>query len=73
MRTLAVVLALAAGAFMLSNAAPEPACAFDFCTGVKPPKPQELHWPPGCPDMCVQCRDVGRDGFWNCRWVWVCC
>jgi hypothetical protein len=66
-RSLAILLALVAGAFMLSSTAPEPACAMNSC-GIKPLKPIP---PIGCTDMCAQCQ-CDANGQ-NCRWVWVCC
>ncbi len=81
------LIAMIAGAFVLSSAAPEPACAFEFCSGLKPPKPDKLNWPPRCIEICLQCRDADGDAFCDadrdpdrdtfgdtdCEWVWVCC
>lgn len=82
---LVALIAMIAGAIMFSSATPEPACAFEFCSGLKPIKPDKLNWPPRCIEICLQCRDVGRDAFCDadsdpdtfgdtdCEWVWVCC
>ena len=67
-RSLAIVLALVAGAFILSNAAPEPACAGVGSCGIMPIKPIP---PIGCTDLCAQCQ-CNADGS-DCRWVWNCC
>ncbi len=67
MRYFATLLAIAAGAFMLSSASPEPACASSGC-GIKPLKPLV---PLGCTDLCAQCECDSRGQ--NCRWQWVCC
>jgi len=53
---IATLLALIAGAFLLTSATPEPAHAFKFCSGLKPIKPHELNWPPDCTEMCMQGR-----------------
>lgn len=66
-RSLAIVLALVAGAFVLSGAAPETACASGNC-GLKPLKPLP---PLGCTDLCAQCQ-CNANGS-DCRWVWNCC
>ena len=84
---LATLIASIAGALMLSSAAPEPAYAFEFCSGLKPPKPRESLLPTGCKDLCAQrqCDALGHtDSDPECRlrrgavgtdwkWVWVCC
>ena len=64
---LATLIAMIAGALMLSSATPGPACAFGGC-GLKPLKPLP---PLGCTDLCAQCQcnATGSD----CRWVWICC
>jgi hypothetical protein len=64
----ATLLALIAGAFLLTSAAPEPACAYRGTCGIKPNKPIP---PLGCTDMCAQCQ-CSADGS-DCQWVWVCC
>ncbi len=64
---LATLIALIAGAFVLSSAAPEPACASLGC-GIKPIKPIP---PIGCTDLCAQCQ-CDASGK-NCRWIWICC
>ena len=81
---LATLLALIAGAFVLSSATPEPACAFEFCTGLKPIA-ATARVKLDCEDLCAVCqcdrgsdrgRDRDRDLFAegiDCRWVWVCC
>ena len=67
-RSLAIVLALVAGAFILSNAAPKPACAGVGTCGIMPIKPIP---PLGCSDLCAQCQ-CNANGS-DCRWVWNCC
>ena len=64
---IATLLALIAGAFLLTSTTPEPACAASGC-GIKPIKPIP---PIGCTDMCAQCQ-CNADGS-DCNWVWVCC
>ncbi len=62
---LATLIALIAGALMLSSATPSPACAALGTCGLKPLPPL------GCKDLCAQCQcdATGSD----CRWVWNCC
>ncbi len=64
---IATLLALIAGAFVLSSTTPESACAGVGC-GIVPIKPIP---PIGCNDMCAQCQCDARGQ--NCSWVWVCC
>ena len=65
---IATLLALIAGAFLLTSATPEPVCAFPGTCGIKPIKPVP---PIGCTDLCAQCQ-CNADGS-DCIWVWVCC
>ena len=63
---LATLLALIAGALVLSSTAPEPACAYRGTCGIKPIKPIP---PLGCTEMCASCQ-CSADGS-DCDWVWV--
>ena len=79
---LVTLIAMIAGAIMFSSATPEPACAFEFCSGLKPIQ-ATAKAKLGCENICAVCkcdadpdRDPDRDRFADeidCRWAWVCC
>jgi len=50
------LLALIAGAFLLTSATPEPVYAFEFCTGLKPIE-ATARLKLGCENLCARCRD----------------
>lgn len=65
---IATLLAVIAGALMLSCDTASPP---GTCGPLEPIKPPKEFYPAGCSDLCMQCRcGVSED---SCRWVWICC
>jgi hypothetical protein len=71
---LATLIALIAGALMLSCATASrstPSAPPRNCGRLDPIKPVKQLWPPGCVDICKQCKCKADES--DCFWIWVCC